>query len=156
MLKERFAALNRKDQQTLLIAAPIVALLIIWLAIVNPQLERHQQLTQELERKQADLAWMQQAAMSLNSQQSNAPNALAAGSLRQEATQAFTRQKISINRIQSNQENELSMWADQVSFDQLLTVLGSLTTRGITLDQIQLNPTTAGRVNVRLTLTTGS
>jgi len=155
MLKERFAALNRRDQQTLMIAAPIVVLLIMWLAIINPQLERHSQLSQQIERKQADLSWMQQAAMSLNARQNSSPDAIAAGSLRQEATQAFTRQKITINRIQSNKDDELSMWADDVPFDQLLTVVGTLTNRGITLDQIQLNPTTAGRVNVRLTLTTG-
>ena len=150
-IQQYYQSLNAREQKIVWIAAPLIILMILWLAIINPQLQKHQQLSQQLEKKQADWLWMQQAAAQLKGQPAGL-EAVSSDDLRRVATQLFAQQKITLSRIQNGRDNELSLWADQVVFDQLLNVLQALQQQGISINSLQLTPTEPGRVNMRLTL----
>jgi general secretion pathway protein M len=150
-IQQYYQSLNAREQKIVWIAAPLIVLMILWLAIINPQLQKHQQLSQQLEKKQADWLWMQQAAAQLKGQPAGL-EAVSSDDLRRVATRLFAQQKITLSRIQNGRDNELSLWADQVVFDQLLNVLQALQQQGISINSLQLTPTEPGRVNMRLTL----
>ena len=154
-IKQYYANLNAREQRIVWIAAPIIALMIVWLAIINPQLQNHRSLTQQLEKKQADWLWMQQATSQVKGQPQGGES-VSADDLRRVATRLFAQQKITLSRIQNGRDGELSLWADQVVFDQLLNVLQALQQQGVSLASLQLTPTAPGLVNMRLTLVTAS
>jgi general secretion pathway protein M len=152
-LKQYYQSLNTREQKIVWLATPLVLFMILWLAVINPQLENHRQLSQQLEKKQSDWVWMQQAASQLKGHSSTGGQMINGEDLRRVATQLFAQQKITLSRIQNGRDNELSLWADQVIFDRLLNVLQALQQQGVSLASLQLTPTTPGHVNMRLTLT---
>lgn len=152
MLKEKFASLPSREQRILLVATPIIVILLLWLTLIKPALNNHQSLQQRIIQKSADLAWMQQAAYQLNSHPTT--TLVNSGiSLRQSVTKIFTQQNINLNRIQTGSNDEISVWADNVSFNSLLMAIQDISQQGLDVSQAQISRTDQeGIVNVRLTL----
>lgn len=155
MLKQKWEALGQQEQRTLMIAAPIVLAMLIWLLIVNPTMSKHTQLAQQLEKKQSDYVWMQQVSGQIKGKTPSQRSSLS-GSLRQQATSILSRYKITPTRIQSGSTDKVSLFFDLVSFNQLMAALTDAEKNSLVIDGLQLNRTDkTGFVSGRLTITSG-
>lgn len=151
MLKNWLNTLSEREKQILLIALPLVVLLLLWLLLINPALQQHSKLGKQLDRKSADLVWMQQAARQVTPRPADQNNT---GSLRQQITELLSRHKFTPSRIQADQSgNSLSLWLDSVQFEQLLSWIEAAQLQALQVTKAQISPADkAGFVSARLTL----
>lgn len=149
MLREKYSALSQREQQTLLLATPIVISLLLWLMVLKPVLQHQSTLEKQLQQKQIDLAWMRKVQPQLKQPSSSK---VSTRPLRQQVTLSLRQQQITPKRIQSNQSNQLSIWADSVPFQRVLQTIETSQRRGLNLMDAQISKTEiSGMVSIKLT-----
>ncbi len=152
MLKEKYAALSRREQHILLFALPIGIVLVLWLLLIRPTLAHHSALQNKLAQKTEDLAWLQQAAAQIKVP--SEPSSTNEQPLRQRVTQIFAQHSINLSRVQSGNNEEVSVWSDNASFNGVLSAIQSGIEQNIQISQAQISTAEQpGRVNVRLSFT---
>jgi len=149
MLKEKYAALSRREQHILLFALPIGIVLVLWLLLIRPTLAHHSALQSKLAQKTEDLAWLQQAAAQIEAP--SGPSSTNEQPLRQRVTLSFAQHSINLSRIQSGNNEEISVWSDNASFNGILSAIQSGIEQNIQISQAQISTAEqSGRVNARL------
>lgn len=154
-MKQYFANLNRREQQTLTLAFPVVIALALWLFVARPLFNQQQQLSQTGVAKQQTLEWMLQSAAAVKASPTQSTTIANSSQLRQLATNSLKRQGLVVQRIQSRGDTQVSLWLEQVDFNRLLDALASMGQAGASIHQLQLTRQTPGKVNARLTLAIG-
>lgn len=157
MLLPWFHALARREQRILLIAAPLVLMLIVWLMLIQPLQQEKVRLEDQVDKRQVSLQWMKSAAVRVQAMQHRQPITTTSGSLRQLLNRVLSSEKLVTNRLQPLGENRLSVWLTDASYVAVIRTVDRLTQQRVTLEQIQLTALDAsGRVNVYLTVARGA
>jgi type II secretory pathway component PulM len=157
MLKDKFYALSAREQKILIIAAPVVALLIVWLVIIKPIIDTDTRLTKSNTLKQQHLTWMLSNAHQVKSNTTTAANQHAPpvnkSQLRQIMGQLLKSQKISIQRIQNINQQNVSYQLDDSDFNSILRLIAKCADRQIKVVQLQIAKSSLiGKVNTRITV----
>ena len=126
-----------------LLIGSFILVRLVWLPIVDG-LEKEQQ---KLERNKALLSYVEQNIAMIKA---SPKGATSSGSLSTIVNRVAKKQGITIARVQP-QANDISVWIDQVGFNQLLTFLELLSLQhGIQVEAIDITEASdAGLVKVR-------
>ena len=149
-MKERWLQLDLREQRLVIAMGAVVLFFILYSAIWAPLNNNIEAAYKKNERQQKLLTWVnegtQRYKMAVGSSQSNNRNS----SLSSLVNQTAGRNQISIARMQP-QGDDLQVWIDEVSFNQLLTWLEQLAVKeGISVKAIDIsNAQQAGVVKVR-------
>ncbi|WP_027858762.1 type II secretion system protein GspM [Marinobacterium jannaschii] len=155
-MKHWFLTLPRREQRLLLIAAPLVLMLLFWWLLISPQQQQQQRLTQQIDAKGRTLEWMQAAAVQVKQLRKQAPGAQRGQNLRQLATRLAKQQKITVSRVQPLSDGRISLWAENIRYEDSLRFFDRLAKQGVQVVQTQLTAqSTAGYINLYLTLKRG-
>lgn len=148
-MKERWLQLDLREQRLVLVMAAVVLFFILYSAVWAPLNNNIEAASKKIERQQKLLTWVQESTAKYKSAAgSNRSNNN--GSLSSIVNKTAGRNQILIARMQP-QGDDLQVWIDEVSFNQLLTWLEQLSEKeGISVKAIDItNAQQAGVVKVR-------
>lgn len=157
-MKEWWHNLQAREQRILTGGAVVVLLLLLYLLVWEPYQQEKQRLQEAVAAKQRDLQAMQQAAAEIDAlRRSGAGGQLPAGQSIMGIVDSSAKQfnlGAGIKRLQPEGEQAVKVWAEQVSFDDLVRWLDELQKRyGIAIHTLSIERhETGGRVNVRMEL----
>lgn len=149
-LKVYYASLNEREQRLVLISAVLVVIALFYWVIWSPLSQGVTKGQANLDSQQELLVWVQQNAnRALQLQGSAKPSSKFNGSLAQEVNQSAGRLNIAIARMQP-QGDELQVWIDQVPFNDVLSWLQGLESKGIVILDLDIAETNAaGQIKIR-------
>ena len=149
-LKAYYAQLNEREQRLVLISAVLVVIALFYWVIWSPLSQSVAKGQANLHSQQELLLWVQQNAnRALQLQGSAKPSTKFTGSLAQEVNQSAGRLNIAIARMQP-QGDELQVWIDQVPFNDVLSWLQGLESKGIAILDLDIAETNAaGQIKIR-------
>lgn len=148
-MKERWLQLELREQRLVLVMAAVVLFFILYSAIWAPLNDGIEAASKKIERQQKLLTWVQEGTAKYKSAAGlNRSNN--SSSLSGLVNRTAGRNQISIARMQP-QGDDLQVWIDEVSFNNLLTWLEQLSEKeGISVKAIDItNAQQAGVVKVR-------
>jgi len=158
-LQQWFAGLNPRER--LIVSGGGIALLLIlvFLFVWEPLVAEKKQLQTSIKAQQSLYEWLQRSADEARRLQGSVPrNKISAGSMRTVINQTVKRglPGANIKRVNASKRN-VQVSIEQVGFDDLVRWLANLQqNNGIYVESLASERLPqAGRVNVRLTLTTG-
>jgi len=155
-MKHWFLTLPRREQRLLLIATPLILMLLFWYLLISPQQAQQAQLQQQIEAKGRTLEWMQAAAHQVKQLQKQAPSRSANQNLRQLATRLAKQQRITVSRVQPLSDGRISLWAENIRYEDSLRYFDQLAKQGVQVVQTQLSAQSSlGYINLYLTLKRG-
>jgi type II secretory pathway component PulM len=139
----------------LLVSAIIMSVVLIYAIIWEPLTLKQQQLQQSLAKQEALFQWMQQS--SLQVQQLRSTHQLSDKSGKSLTTLADTLAKKHdvrryINRISPNGRKGVRIRIENAPFNKLLSWFSQLEQQGLTLQELNITPKSAGLVNAQLQL----
>ena len=149
-LKQKFQALSEREQVLVSIAAAVVVIgffyFAIWQPLVNG-IEREQSL---LQRQSETLSWVQTQAVKATQLRSlTGGKSTFNGSLPQAVNLTSTRHDIAISRMQP-QNDELQVWVDEASFNNVLAWLQALEKMGVQIQQVDITESgSQGMIKIR-------
>ncbi|KXI28279.1 type II secretion system protein GspM [Paraglaciecola hydrolytica] len=149
-LKLYYKQLNEREQRLVLLSAVLVVIALFYWVIWSPLSQAVTKGQANLNSQKELLVWVQQNAnRALQLQGSAKPNAKFTGSLAQEVNQSAGRLNITIARMQPTGE-ELQVWVDQVPFNDVLSWLQGLESKGIVVLDLDIAETNAaGQIKIR-------
>jgi len=149
-LKLYYATLNEREQRLVLVSAVLVVIALFYWVIWSPLSQAVTKGRANLDSQQELLVWVQQSAnRALQLQGSAKPSSKFNGSLAQEVNQSAGRLNIAIARMQP-QGDELQVWIDQVPFNDVLSWLQGLESKGIVILDLDIAETNAaGQIKIR-------
>ncbi|WP_340678365.1 type II secretion system protein M [Paraglaciecola sp.] len=149
-LKLYYTQLNEREQRLVLISAVLVVIAVFYWLIWSPLSQSVTKGQASLSSQQELLVWVQQNAnRALQLQGSGKPSTKFSGSLAQEVNQSAGRLNITIARMQP-QGDELQVWVDQVPFNDVLSWLQGLESKGIIILDLDIAETNAaGQIKIR-------
>ncbi|MCV2885809.1 type II secretion system protein M [Aestuariibacter sp. AA17] len=149
-LLKKYQQLSEREQY-MVIACSVVFIIgmfywLVW-SPLNTAIERNETA---VKAKQSELSWVKKnAAKAIQLKRSSRGGAQYTGSLTQAVNQTAGRYKITISRMQP-QNDILKVWVDEVPFNDVVTWLQSLESMGITIIDIDLAQADApGLVKIR-------
>ncbi len=155
-MKHWFLTLPRREQRLLLIATPLILMLLFWWLLISPMQSQQQQLQQQIDAKGRTLEWMQAAATQVKQLRMQAPGRASNQNLRQLATRLAKQQKITVSRVQPLSDGRISLWAENIRYEDSLRFFDQLAKQGVQVVQTQLTVQSAtGYINIYLTLKRG-
>ncbi len=161
-MKEWWHNLQPREQRVLLGGAAALALLMIYILILDPYQKEMARLHQAVTAKRLDLQAMQQAAAEIDTlRRGGAGGQLPAGQSIMGVVDSSAKQFSvggGIKRLQPEGEHTVKVWAEQVAFDDLIRWLDELQKKnGIAIYAITIERQEAnGLVNVRMELRSGA
>jgi general secretion pathway protein M len=162
MMKKLLANLQPRERLMVLSGIVAVILMILYLTLWAPYSgAQRDALRDDVASRQADLAWMQQAAQKIRQlQQSGAALNTGGQSLLALIDQTAKQNQIggAVKRIEPAGEGSVRVWLEQADFDALLLWVDLLQrAHGIAVDTIALDrEPLPGRVNARITFSGGA
>lgn len=134
-------SLTDREKQILLFATPGIVLLILWLTLISPTIEKNQHLNKALVNKSEDYQWMLNS-QHLVPQQSdhNTPSLSTNKSIRQLVNEIFNQSNLSVKRLNGISEEKVSITINDVEFNKVIIAIGQLENRGISLSKAQFLP----------------
>ncbi len=151
--------LSERDRRTVLFGAVTIGVALAWALLWDPLAQARARLAADIDRLQADLAFMREAAPAIRARAgAGAPAALeragrsllalADGTAR-EAGLGFQ-----LKRVEPVGEGRVSIWFEGVAFDGLVTWLDGLDSRfGVRVEDLRIERAIApGAVDARITL----
>lgn len=149
-MKERWLSLNSREKQLVIVMGSVVLFFILYSAIWKPLNTNISSATSKVERYQQLHNWVQTETVRYKSIASSSGKRSNKGSLSSVLNKTAGRNQISIARMQP-QGDDIQIWIEEVSFNQLLTWLEQLSSReGISVKSIDLTDTDqSGVVKVR-------
>lgn len=141
-----WAGLAPRERVILLVGMGVLSLLVIWLLIVEPVMNKRAELRQEVMQLTADYTWMQQAALEVRrragmQQDGQLAAGAAGGSVLTliEVSASAAGIKASMERVQPEDEGA-RLWFDAVAFDALVRWLAELEERqGLLVSQLAVD-----------------
>lgn len=154
-MKHWLQGLAPRERHLIVGAAVVLAVLVAYLAVVEPLLERRAYLERSVAAQRATLAWMKQAVAPLEGAQP-AQRAGANGSLFAVVDRSARATVLAgpLQRVQPEGDGNVRVWFEDAPFDDLVRWLGTLQSEhAITVRAMSVERTAAaGRVDARLTL----
>ncbi|WP_296052379.1 type II secretion system protein M [uncultured Alteromonas sp.] len=149
-LKQKFTALTEREQRLVVLSGVVIVLGIFYWGLWAPLNQSISQQSQLLETNKKLVSWVEeqsQKAAQLRRTQS-APKRVS-GSLPQLVTSTSSNHSLSISRMQP-QGDEIQVWIDEAPFNNLVSWLNELETRGIVIEQLDVaEANTPGIIKVR-------
>lgn len=159
-LRERYAALQPREQQILLVGAIVVALALAYLAIWEPAATARQQTVQALADARDTAVRIERLQAISGSPAHKTSLAGANQSLLATVDQASKASRIGTppSRLQPDGDTRVRVWFENVSFDSVVGWLNTLQTAyGIRVENAEFtHKDKPGLVDVRLSLVSGS
>jgi len=153
MLNRWYLSLNDRERILVAIGSAITLILLSLLLVWRPLSNGNQQLESAIRSKTEQLIAMQHTAQQIDRYRQQSTDTQVTGSLQQRVTQSVTGLKISLNRLQSANDETLQLWIDRVEFNSLLRLIDQLSRQGVAIDKLNLQPLPdSGYSKVRLTL----
>ena len=159
MLLEKWRALSQRERYLVGGAGVFLTIIILYAAIWDPIVGGAQRAELLLQKKQADLIWMQQSAAEVRALRQGSPGA---GQQRTgqsllgliESTARQSKLSTGIQQVQPDGQNKVRLKLDNIPFDELLTWLDDLAYKyGVQVSEFSVErKPEAGRVDARLVL----
>ena len=146
-MKQWWSQLQSREKMLVIAMSTLVGIFILYRMIWQPIVESHENETKKLARNQALLQYVTQNVVLVKN---NSGHSKQTGNLSTTINRIAKQQGITITRVQP-QAADISVWIDQVSFNQLLGFLHQLTQQhGIEVKGIDISQTDdSGLVKVR-------
>ena len=157
-MKDWFFGLELRERYMVAGGAVVLALLFIYLVIVEPIAVGYKDLSDSVQKQKETLAWMQQASVQIKAlQRSEGAGARGLGgrSLLAVVDQSARSGGLgnAIKRIEPDGSKGVKVWLEGAAFDPMILWLGKLPKSfQVEPTMITLEPIGNGRVNARLTL----
>lgn len=156
-MKEWFDSLEQRERRVILGGAAAVLLLSIYFLGWEPFVKGLQDFQESTQRKQVELAWMQNAAQEVKQLRANSdtPAKIASGQSLLGVIDRTTKQKQlggSVKRVQPDGSDKARVWLDEAKFDVVIRWLEELQRRhGVSIETITFEKQDeAGLVNARI------
>lgn len=134
----RFSQLSDREQKLVMLSGVFVIIGFIYFVIYAPMQTAIQDGQAKVDAQQQLLTWItQNANKAIQLKQSSSGTKNYSGSLPQAVNQAATRQNIAITRMQP-QGDDLQVWVDNASFDNVLNWLQALENMGIKITEADI------------------
>lgn len=148
-LRRRYRALEPRERQLLGLGAALIAVALIWTAVVKPALDYRQQAVTGLDREIASLAWMESnRSLAVARQNAGGGQQAQLSTINRSASQ----HDIPLRRIQPDGDGFI-VHVESRPFEALVRWMEALETRhGVKVVSATVDPDEEGRVNARLTL----
>lgn len=149
-LLEKFHQLSDREKVLVSASAVLVIVCLFYFVIWSPLNSSLSAEQKAVESKQADLAWIKKTAnRAIQLRAGSGSTASFSGSLPQAVNQTASRVNIAISRMQPQGE-ELKVWVDQAPFNDVVSWLQNLESRGVRIINVDLAEADApGMVKVR-------
>jgi general secretion pathway protein M len=147
---EKYQQLTDREKLLVSVSVVVVVIAILYYGLWSPMNRSLEASRAAVESQKADLAWIQRnanKAIQLRSGSNVAVNFR--GSLTQAVNQTASQMRIAISRMQPQGE-ELKVWVDEAPFNDVLSWLGNMESKGIkiiNLDVVQADA--PGLVKIR-------
>lgn len=156
-LRAWYDGLVPRERRLVLIGGTVVAVLIVYLAIISPISTAHARLMRDVQIKRQHLAYIDRAALRLQADSSGSMGQLPAGqSVFTALSSAIQSSPISgaVQRLEQTQDGGVRLSLSGVAFDELASWLESIASRdGIVVTRANIDQATnPGTVNATLTL----
>ena len=155
-MKEWFTGLALRERTMVSIAAVVVVLALVYAVAWGPLASSVSRLQQSVEEQQALKQWMQQSAAEVNQLRGAAGAAADHRSLLAVVDQTAKQSQLgpAVKRIEPDGQELVRVSLEQVSFDDMMTWLGSLQrSSGVSVADLSIDrQADSGRVNARITL----
>lgn len=161
-MKEWWHNLQQREQRVLLAGGAALVVLMLYTLVWDPYQQEMRRLHETVAAKRLDLASMQQAAAEIETlRRSGAGGSLPSGQSIMGIIDSSAKQfsvGAGIKRIQPEGERSVKVWAEQVSFDDLIHWLDDVQKKyGIAIHTISVERQEVnGLVNVRMELRGGA
>ena len=148
-MKSWWQQLNTREQRLVSVMSVLISIFILYGLIWQPLTENIEKTTLKLERQQALLTWVTENTQRYQKAKRNA-GANSGASLSSIVNRTSSANNITITRMQP-QGDDLQVWIDEISFNQLLTWLEQLAiSDGLQVKNIDLSSADQqGMVRVR-------
>lgn len=148
-MKSWWQQLNTREQRLVSVMSVLISIFILYGLIWQPLTENIEKTTLKLERQQALLTWVTENTQRYQQAKRNA-RASSDASLSSIVNRTSSANNITITRMQP-QGDDLQVWIDEISFNQLLTWLEQLAiSDGLQVKNIDLSSADQqGMVRVR-------
>jgi len=148
-MKAWWQQLNTREQRLVSVMSVLMSIFILYGLIWQPLTENIEKTTLKLERQQALLTWVTENTQRYQQAKRNA-RASSDASLSSIVNRTSSANNITITRMQP-QGDDLQVWIDEISFNQLLTWLEQLAvSNGLQVKNIDLSSADQqGMVRVR-------
>ena len=149
-LKAYYVQLSDREQRLVLLSAVLLVIAVFYWGFWSPLSQSVERGQTALSSQQELLLWVQKNANRAKQLQGSVgQNARFTGSLAQEVNQSASRLNITISRMQP-QGDELQVWVDQVPFNDVLSWLQSMETKGVVILDVDVAETSApGQIKIR-------
>lgn len=149
-MKNWWQQLNIREQRLIAVMSLLIAIFILYSLIWQPLNDALVKNKAKLERTQDLFVWVQENTDRYTQAKRSGAKKQNGGSLSSIVTRTSRIKKITITRMQPQGE-DLQVWIDEISFEQLLSWLEQLATReGLQVKSIDLSKTDQqGAVRVR-------
>lgn len=137
-MKTWWQQLNIREQRLVVVMSALISIFILYSLIWQPMNESIATSKLKIERQQKLLTWVQESAQRYQRAKRNSGNS-SGESLSSIVNRTSRIEQISITRMQP-QGDDLQVWIDEISFNQLLLWLGKLASRdGLQVKNIDLS-----------------
>lgn len=157
-LRSRFESLEARERYFLLSAVVVVSLTLLYLLVVEPLVQYHEQLETRIETQRQEVAWMRGAVQVLRERGGPAPANVESGGSLLALTDSSARSAglaKPLKRIQQDGDDAVRVRLEAAGFDQVILWLDDLERRyGVVATEMSVDRAEgAGLVNASLTLT---
>lgn len=137
-MKTWWQQLNIREQRLVVVMSALISIFILYSLIWQPMNESIETSKLKIERQQKLLTWVQESAQRYQQAKRNGGRS-SGESLSSIVNRTSRLEKISITRMQP-QGDDLQVWIDEISFNQLLSWLEKLASRdGLQVKNIDLS-----------------
>lgn len=137
-MKTWWQQLNIREQRLVVVMSALISIFILYGLIWQPMNESIETSKLKIERQQKLLTWVQESAQRYQQAKRNGVRS-SGESLSSIVNRTSRLEKISITRMQP-QGDDLQVWIDEISFNQLLSWLEKLASRnGLQVKNIDLS-----------------
>lgn len=137
-MKTWWQQLNIREQRLVVVMSALISIFILYSLIWQPMNESIETSKLKVERQQELLTWVQESAQRYQQAKRNGDRS-SGESLSSIVNRTSRLEKISITRMQP-QGDDLQVWIDEISFNQLLSWLEKLASRdGLQVKNIDLS-----------------
>ncbi|MDP5030407.1 type II secretion system protein M [Paraglaciecola sp.] len=149
-VKAYYTQLSEREQRLVLISGILLVVAVFYWGIWSPLSQSVERGQAALNSQQELLLWVQKNANRAKQLQGSVgQNTTFTGSLAQEVNQSASRLNITISRMQP-QGDELQVWVEQVPFNDVLSWLQSMETKGVLILDVDVAETSApGQIKIR-------
>jgi general secretion pathway protein M len=147
----RYQSLPSRDRMALLILSVFLAILVVVYGLISPAMEFRDNAKSAYQQERDLLGWLQAQEAAVKALKQRPQTTKSSGSPLTLVNSSAKRFKLTIKRLQPENNGDLRVWMEGVSFDDALKWLHHLNTQGLKIVDISIDQQSPGRVNLRST-----